>query len=31
MIEAGSDFSLNLTDEQKTGGAAVQAFLVASR
>ena len=29
VIEAGSDFSLNLTDEQKTGGAAVQAFLVA--
>ena len=29
VIEAGSDFSLNLTDDQKTGGAAVQAFLVA--
>ena len=29
VIEAGSDFSLNLTDEQKTGGAAVKAFLVA--
>ena len=25
-----SDFSLNLTDDQKTGGAAVQAFLVAT-
>jgi nucleobase:cation symporter-1, NCS1 family len=29
VVEAGSDFSLNLTDEQKSGGAAVQAFLVA--
>ena len=29
MVDAGSDFSLNLTDEQLSGGAAVQAFLVA--
>ncbi len=30
VVEAGSDFSLNLTDDQKTGGAAVKAFLVAT-
>jgi len=29
VVEAGSDFSLNLTDEQVSGGAAVHAFFVA--